>query len=766
MSISTTSRSTFLLLVLAAAALMPVPGHAADVVVFGDSWAEGAADELASTFVARGRSDITVAGYGVGGTTAELWASQPNALPDAVALNPDARWVWLSIGGNDVFAHYAGGNGANAAADNSRNIRTMLDALFARHPDIKVVFFGYDFPNFEQSTTCIQLAWQYFGTSVTTPTVNRIFLDAIGAVQAGVAAGYPNVTYVPDVWGTLQKAGGVAGAPNPLFPSPSKYMADCIHANHSGYLLIHGALYDAYWGRPAPDAAIQGGGTACVGDSITLRDVSTGAVTRRWKVDGADAGDAVQIVVPLTQAGPRTISLRVDAGAWDDSASVTVTGQAAPSVSITGARDVVTGTLQAYQAIGSASSYSWSVEGGTLQSASGAHATVLWGEAGSGAVRLAAASAIGCQGQASLAVTIRAATCGDGLPVGTPCDDGDACTIDDRCTATACRGIARSCDDANACTDDTCDPATGCVFTPNDDPCDNGDPCSVARCAGGACVVTGLAPGCCDRDADCEAPFHACAVAERTCVPVLCAPCDGDGDCGPDGNACLALPSGGACGVDCSAPGVSCPVDFVCADLGDGIRQCMPVAGDCACVPEFARTCRGDEAVWVDSCGQSGEAIADCGSRGCVAGECCPEGTRVVEGECVSDPVPEQDIEPGIEPFAETASEAVVEPLPDLGEEAIPEGVEPAVEPTPDAGSPDLDTLPPGKDVPDAWMEDGTDPGGTGPGRAGGGCSLGGLSRPGAATVLLVFLGWMVVARRRLACRNAPPGALGRDAAP
>src|SRR5262245_30441605 len=42
-----------------------------------------------------------------------------------------------------------------------------------------------------------------------------------------------------------------------------------------------------------------------------------------------------------------------------------------------------------------------------------------------------------------------------------PCDDGDACTLEDRCDDGACRGAlvgaAAYCDDANPCTDDLCD---------------------------------------------------------------------------------------------------------------------------------------------------------------------------------------------------------------------------------------------------------------------------------------------------------------------
>ncbi|MCA9772424.1 MAG: SGNH/GDSL hydrolase family protein, partial [Myxococcales bacterium] len=103
--------------------------HAARVVVFGDSWANQGWDEFAQVFVDRGHPEMTVAEYAVGGTTAEGWAAQPDALPNAVAENPDAAYVWLSIGGNDIKAHLKDGRFRSLRRDNRDNIRIMLDAL-------------------------------------------------------------------------------------------------------------------------------------------------------------------------------------------------------------------------------------------------------------------------------------------------------------------------------------------------------------------------------------------------------------------------------------------------------------------------------------------------------------------------------------------------------------------------------------------------------------------------------------------------------------
>ncbi len=55
-------------------------------------------------------------------------------------------------------------------------------------------------------------------------------------------------------------------------------------------------------------------------------------------------------------------------------------------------------------------------------------------------------------------------------PDGTICDDGNPCTVTDRCTGGVCAGSAPlDCDDGNSCTTDSCDPAGGCVHTPVED---------------------------------------------------------------------------------------------------------------------------------------------------------------------------------------------------------------------------------------------------------------------------------------------------------
>jgi len=65
------------------------------------------------------------------------------------------------------------------------------------------------------------------------------------------------------------------------------------------------------------------------------------------------------------------------------------------------------------------------------------------------------------------------------------CLNGQACDEQGTCSG----GEPVTCDDGNPCTDDGCDPATGCVFTPNEAECDDGDACTEGdHCEDGECA--------------------------------------------------------------------------------------------------------------------------------------------------------------------------------------------------------------------------------------------------------------------------------------
>lgn len=88
---------------------------------------------------------------------------------------------------------------------------------------------------------------------------------------------------------------------------------------------------------------------------------------------------------------------------------------------------------------------------------------------------------VGVPWQAALAF------CND-KPDGTPCDDGNACTLDEACLSSTCTGgLAVKCGSSQECQSSSCDPWKGCVDTPAADgtPCLDGS-CQAGQCSGGA----------------------------------------------------------------------------------------------------------------------------------------------------------------------------------------------------------------------------------------------------------------------------------------
>ena len=183
------------------------------------------------------------------------------------------NFIWLSIGGNDILDGWAGGQCVGTAETASAlacydliyaNAVTMLDAIYTALPLTQVVMFGYDFTNFVSTAECLELAVVEFHGDVSQLNINERFLAYDVHVLQRLAARYNVVSFarVP-LWGTLQAHGSDVGEPVPppypnvLFPSPYKLMNNgCIHASSQGWLILMGALWNAYFaGRTATSAA-------------------------------------------------------------------------------------------------------------------------------------------------------------------------------------------------------------------------------------------------------------------------------------------------------------------------------------------------------------------------------------------------------------------------------------------------------------------------------------------------------------------------------
>jgi len=175
--------------------------------------------------------------------------------------------------------------------------------------------------------------------------------------------------------------------------------------------------------------------------------------------------------------------------------------------------------------------------------------------------------------------------CGPSDPCSGPadCNDSNPCTTDtcngeQRCvnTIVAGSGVA-GCDDGNACNGvETCTAGVCVLMTPP--VCDDGDPCTTESCdPAEGCVDPTPIPNCCEAPADCADDGNACTA--NTCVDRQCGSqdvpqcCLGDAEC-DDGNACTP---GGSC-VDNQCTSTP-PPD--CEDDGDLCTDdfCDPVAG-------------------------------------------------------------------------------------------------------------------------------------------------------------------------------------------
>ena len=229
-----------------------------------------------------------------------------------------------------------------------------------------------------------------------------------------------------------------------------------------------------------------------------------------------------------------------------------------------------------------------------------------------------------------------------------PCQDGDACTIGDQCAEGTCQpGSSANCDDGNPCTDDACDGNSGCTHSSNAAACDDGNACTTGdHCANGTCVA-GSSLDCDDKNPctdDTCSPNGGCAHVNNT------SPCS-------DQNACTL---NDVCAAGLCKPGLSlaCNDGNVCTD--DSCDQqfgCLFEANDEACDDGNACTlsdqclagkcqsavaldCDDDNVCTTDKCGPEQGCVHMLNSAPCDDGNLCTTKDQCQLGECVGDAPP------------------------------------------------------------------------------------------------------------------------------
>ncbi len=246
------------------------------------------------------------------------------------------------------------------------------------------------------------------------------------------------------------------------------------------------------------------------------------------------------------------------------------------------------------------------------------------------------------------------------------CSDGNACTTGDRCTGTACTpGTPGGCeDDGNPCTAELCDPVGGCSSVPLDMPYDDGDFCTVGeRCSAGvlipgtpnpcsdgvACTDDTCALGACantPNDRRCTGTFARCDATNgcqtgSTCDGSTCVPADSCETASCSGTTCVRAPvtctdDGNPCTDTVCVPGTGCthvPNSAGCSDGNPCTTGDRCQAG--ACVAGTAITCNDGNPCTTDVCSGgscTSTPVADGGT--CNDGNACSLGDRCVAGTC------------------------------------------------------------------------------------------------------------------------------------
>jgi len=235
-------------LVMASAAFS-VHAQGAEVIVFGDSWANRLAGPLRQTIIDEGHPEIALLNEGVEGARAdELVSSDPSiGLPyieNVLLANPDAQIVHLSIGGNDLFDGILFIN--NDAIVNSLLTRVVDDTedivlhMLSVRPDVEVFQSGYDFLQ----------PILFFDPA----RVNEVMLDLDSRLYV-LADTIPGYTY-EGYYGFAQINYGMPelgippfdpSLPDASLPSPASTFVDEIHYTPAVYGVFADDLYVAYY---------------------------------------------------------------------------------------------------------------------------------------------------------------------------------------------------------------------------------------------------------------------------------------------------------------------------------------------------------------------------------------------------------------------------------------------------------------------------------------------------------------------------------------
>jgi hypothetical protein len=223
---------------------------------------------------------------------------------------------------------------------------------------------------------------------------------------------------------------------------------------------------------------------------------------------------------------------------------------------------------------------------------------------------------------------------------GVVCDDGQACSTEDLCAEGSCTGTTAKCADDNPCTTDSCLDETGCVFLANMATCTDGNACTPDdTCTGGKCLPAAVTD-CNDAD---PCTVDTCDLVTGCGHAPSTGPCT-DGDACTEADTCLlGVCTGGEVDCDDNNPCTtdSCKPDAGCQYVANSLAcsddnpctvadQC--VAGQCkagaGALCDDANDCTADVCLQAVGCAHTATATT------CSDGNACTTGDTCVAGAC------------------------------------------------------------------------------------------------------------------------------------
>lgn len=181
------------------------------IVLIGDSWAEDVDARDALNEICPRAQVFELA---TGGTRASAWAREGLAEDAIRQLSADGivpDYVWVSMGGNDLFQSFCGPPGGPEQV--VEDIQTVMQLFNLEYPDAKLV---------------------YTGCAITPRVSVRECAEAFHAICT--ASDYPNYASVISLEGLF---GGFLNETH-LGMSDEKYFDDPIHLNIDGYRRLFG----------------------------------------------------------------------------------------------------------------------------------------------------------------------------------------------------------------------------------------------------------------------------------------------------------------------------------------------------------------------------------------------------------------------------------------------------------------------------------------------------------------------------------------------